>query len=95
LEEGLLSAVANGSFASSKACAKNLPAIAASASLTFDVDVDGSVHEAAAVRGGDALSGCIARQLGSVPLAGVSLPAKTGVTLQLIFAASPTDGGML
>jgi len=95
LEESLLSAVANGSFVSSNACAKNLPTVAASASLTFNVDVDGSVREAAAFRGGDTLSGCIARQLGSVPLAGVSLSAKTGVTLQLIFAASPTDGGTL
>jgi hypothetical protein len=95
LEERLLSALANASFASARSCAQNLPASAANANVTFAVEVSGRVRDAAVATGGDLLSACIARQLGSKTLAGVKLTTKTGAKLQLVFAAATVDGGAI
>jgi len=94
LEERVLPGLANQSLEASRACAKSIPVTATNATLTFSVTVDGRLGEVSASRPGDLLSACIARQLTNTTLAGVKLPEKTGVKLQLVFGPAVAEGGV-
>jgi hypothetical protein len=93
-EEQILPGLANQSLAASRVCARSLPVTATNAGLAFSVTAEGRLGEVFATRPGDLLSACIARQLTNTNLAGLKLPAKTGVKLQLLFGPAVADGGV-